>query len=532
MSSFSFFQESVCRREGYTITERLLTWAGFLWTPVLLVAPILVFGGIVQIGDQLYNSPAAPSPEYYWYTFAAIASFPVIVLIGIFADRIGGRFIALALMLVLAIVMQAFSFKSELVSIFSRDLVSPAIVGLGFVIAYECVPLRWRLVTILLLSMLPHIGRDAVEFGVARYIIYEDVNALLGYEIDSLMFETSMNSDLLPIEQLGADRKRTAVFIIASVCLALTGVLWLRFRNTLLAQSAERVRALVTSSTSEPIPRTILVPNRAPHLTNREKESAAVSWWKPSPGRVCAIGLVVLMCLGLGNTLELWDAYSLTAINSMFGKQADLWWAYDGILIRTITEVSITAIAIGAWFYHGRTDVRYLAPVGLLLLAVGNIILISYPSADLLDDLLLSNEVEAEDLDEPVETSNMTVSAGYVITGLGIPLVRFVVVQLALDIFSAKNRALGTLAIVSAVHIGEDLYRVAPLIGSALYTGDMFWMAYCIVISLMGFAAFYVTQWYDASLLSRDPELDANWLVAPPQQGEEESDPLIPLTTE
>jgi hypothetical protein len=76
-----------------------------------------------------------------------------------------------------------------------------------------------------------------------------------------------------------------------------------------------------------------------------------------------------------------------------------------------------------------------------------------------------------------------------------------------------KMRATGILTWLAVVNFSSDLI---PLLGRAGWFGpgaEIFSAFFIGVSSILGLAAVYTTNWFKHSLVCRDPEQDAQWLI-------------------
>jgi hypothetical protein len=196
---------------------------------------------------------------------------------------------------------------------------------------------------------------------------------------------------------------------------------------------------------------------------------------------------------------------------AFFGRSSTRW--NQTALIGQGLELLVMTIAIVGWFYNGRRDIRFIMPTGFALVAIGPLIVISSTAVSLVEDFFNHEQTMFESGNASNRGVVIAKGVGFLINAMGVAFVRLVAYIIALDFFPTRVRVIGTLGILAFVECGSAISTLTPQLGLSLRSNDVLWMSYESVVSILGLAVLYLTQWFDHSLLCRDPEIDAHWLV-------------------
>jgi hypothetical protein len=496
----SCLDESLCRTEGYFVTEKILYWAGYRWGPIVVVSLVLIFSGMVRVDEVLDRNFPPFSREELMDMLGSVFSLPLILFVGYLGDgRRFGRLKVLAGILVAGIVLQLISHKSAFINTVIRTFIAPTVSGLGLVIAYECVPLSWRLLTIAVLCMLPSLVATLLEL-VMRVRILKHMDALVMKVNEDREY---LENDIMSGEREIATSKRISAAVTGVFCLI--GVSWMlyEYRNTLLAQDPERVCEILALDREEEVP----IPS-----TEIYGKKRIFGDWEWTRGRLLALGFMILMCFALGIAASFHVDNTFVATMVFFDTVNDIW--NPAAVIAQGVEVATVMSVIAAWFYNDRRDIRFIIPIGFTLVAIGPLLILSCSVTSITEDVLNREVGLLKQIDTHNRSFYVGIAIGGLINAIGEAIVRLVVYVVTLDFFPTHVRLIGMLGMVASIDCGLCFSQITPLFGLSLRSHDVLWLSYESVVSILGLAVTYVTQWFDQSLLCKDPELNANWLVA------------------
>ena len=489
---FTRLDQSVCRPEQYSVSEKLLTWSGVSWPLLVMVTVSLFAAGMLtspspvtdhedpQIANIIYNGP--------------LICFPFIPVCGYLADRFG-RLLTLAIALGIATVLAGLSTFSPILFAVARDLFSPSIIVLSILIAYESIPLRWRLVSLFALSVVPRLGHTVLEVGLGmRESKLRD--RLAGD------FEMSLESNFKEVYDANEKIKRIVISSVLGWCFKLAVFLLWKGREVLLYTIRGNPEGIFDFVLNEKRDSGGEIPfTKKRFLENikaaSEPEIGLLETIKRASG---PLTLVLIIAASVGASECLNASYGLAAVWAVFGQFVSM---YMPSVFHTIVQVSVILIAVIVWRIS-HSDVRYISIVGMLIAAIGSIVLVSFPAKKVFSTMI--------DVDEP-KMDWLTTGAGYVVACTGLPLVRVTLMVLVLDLYPTPFRGLGISILFSLLSFFKFL---AVIICDEFPESQGVEIGLSVFISvacLAGFAALYVTRWFDQSLIAKDPEEDSKWLI-------------------
>jgi len=259
-------------------------------------------------------------------------------------------------------------------------------------------------------------------------------------------------------------------------------------------------------NTSEPIPM-----SREEFEINAEKEFEALGTSNTFIGVVKKSFLgPILVLIGVAfidSVIEqvFWKYYYWYAANYL-GKGY-----FRDFLPMLILEhsVSLGGIVACIALYMWVKDIRFIPPSALLIASLGAVICASVN--------VIAEDGYPRDVEE-ISNSLVRITAGVVLLILSrhVYLSTFKVVLM--DLFPTNSRARG----VFVYRAIEILFASSiSAISEEFKTSRSFMIILAVISAGIGaliFAVFYTTQWFENSLVCRDPELDAGWLIDHSQQ--------------
>lgn len=515
---------NVCRPDGYNSLEKLISWARLGWTSVVEflfmgLCVVAASSGIAGLNNVLYipfmNSLGESYDEYTTETarfnteLAPVLAIPLLVLSGL-AVRRWGRFCSLIGCIVLSMPLLLLIWKApSRAAVIAGWTVSvfwlfPSIMAIALIFCYETCPIKFRVPAIIGMTLLETLGTLVIALGNivslnSVSVEKTDEEDAYAQALSSAKDEARFNYYLISIivtlgAALGAG---LLVFVFSGgknnssdTCMSLVcrGKVEQAFEKLLERGS--------NNETAEPLP---MSREEFIHNANNEND-AAPDFVKTLFRAKLPLGVVFLASLAY----VISDISILTNYYYPFedflggGPQENL---VPGMLVRHLAASVGLLVSLGVWLWM--KDIRFMPSVGAFLAAIGALICSTVKVLG--EDGLPVSGVE----------SPSTLVAGVVFISLGISVLSATVRILLMDIFSNKARGQGLFLFKCLDSLS---YSICCVFCYYWKSKPWFFVGNAALIALIGaaiLAAFYMTSWFDHSLMCRDPETDACWLVAP-----------------
>jgi hypothetical protein len=497
--------ENVARLEGYNIVEKMISWSRMGWTHVPLFAfVILALMSVKALGvsldflfREIYDDQLGLELEdvmkYWepWFRQYGPLLIPIpLVLTGICADRFGRFFTLIGLMVLSSAILPILWIVRDptiftIACILTAYWLVPSTLQVAYLYAYEFVPLKYRLIVQLSLTLAETMGLLLV--GIA----------------DNTIKKGGSKEERFACRQ-------TTYYTIALVgfglCLII-GFLLIRSRDTVLnymfgakSDQAKAWNVLVDVgevNTEEPVP-----VSREEFMVNANRVA------QPSLLKVvrnAAYGpLTVVAGIAFANALwteSLQVAYWYLSVDYL-GK-GYRWNFLPGLVLQHASAIGGILLTIGLYIWI--KDIRFVPACGLLMFGLGAVVCSSV-------------QVYAPDrfyLNMEDITGMPTVIAGVGMMQFGLPVANATFRVLIMDLFFTRNRGRGVFVFKA---LETFLTGIVAISFYHLLTERIYFLSEASLITAIGaavVAAFYTTQWFDRSLICRDPEQDACWLVNP-----------------
>ena len=513
------FDQNVSRPDGYNSLEKLMSWARIGWShaPVycfLAICLVASVSGIAGLQYVIYH------PLQVWFKIdyneivrvwdrwineiCPVLAVPLALISGVAVTKLG-TFRTLVCANILSIALTPILWKAATPAMLvagwtlTNFWLLPSVSILSFLFCYEATPIKWRVPCIFLLSLLESLA--SLVFGVANTLSGESVKLSELDFVSPSKFAAALN------DALGEARYQFCFyFIFGTLGIALLAALLLRRDSCISLVCRNRVEEAfeqlfkqgANSLTNEPLPMT-----ETEFIANAETE-LKVSLSSVAIFRRAMLPLALLMLASLA--LNIADLIFATNYYFKFEDLLGEGYSYNmfpGMLARYGAASVGLLLGLAMWFKM--KDIRFIPAVGVFCMGIGG--------------LVLSTIKVLDSSGYPLETKSLKPSSSSIIIGVLLMTVGQFVLKacvqiLVMDLFSNKSRGNG-LFVFKAV----DLICYALCYSAAYYlkTANWFFVLHAAVITVVGclmFAAFYMTSWFDHSMLFRDPETDACWLVS------------------
>ena len=528
------FATNVARPDGYNSLEKMVSWCGMGWRHILIIGFIastlialsasrlslnLSFNGLIQDTLNLkYYQVSADLDDWSRVYACFIAVVPVGLTL--LAVNSFGRFMTILTGLVLQMATLCIFFFVDWSATGNQGTDATAgawatgllcasnwwliqsIVAVVFIYCYEVCPIKFRLPAMLGITLMETLGELAV--GLSTRAVRASVTS-------PSMSDTMIEEKYVDFEQgkaweLAATRSEALFGDLPKIILpllALAILLGLGVRSDSPASLVIRGRAGIAfdrlfedgkANTEERIPMT-----KDEFLVNTRRETEGSLGFRAlvSSG-ISPLALVALLQLAWviidKSVLTTYDYVMMDVLEGTGGGEF-----YDSLYSLLLTKLVavIGFLSVLALWYWNR-DIRFAMAAATLLAAVGAVICSSV----------------SVDSDSLTWSSQVSVVVGVSVSYLGMPLLQALVRVLILDLFTNKSRALGVFAFRAIDLIWMGLVALADL---EFLSFKWFFVTEATIVAIIGLVAlagFYCTNWFDRSLICRDPELDAGWLIS------------------
>lgn len=489
------FLSDLCRTEKYNVGEKMISWLGNRYGPMFVIVLVLFAAG--WSGADPVTFLIMPRPDTFISKWGSTLAIPLLVITGILADKYGRlRFLALLALITVLIEGLFASFMVTMTySIYLNvNYVTVAITGLALLMAYESVPLKYRLPALVGLSIPAALG--SVLCDIVGSVI--NVNMSIDKNVD---YEAMADQDhratkdriVLLIKQVIGITLMLSSFIAIVIVLRRQVGLWRIFNEassklymTMIAQKGKQDTNF--DDITCPVPVT-----RCEFVINISNETVRDSCWDIVKAARGPLVLLLTLSIAEGLSFNSLNMYEVMMEKEVYRPD---FMGSDPRVTTTVLMIIASLVYIVLWYFH--RDVRYVAFLGLILCAVSSFIALAAPIEVALDG-------------DRVDTTVFTV--GYIMATVGLFFASASLRLFVLDLMPTKMRGTGILTWVAVVNFSTDLI---PLLGEAGWYGsgtEIFSAFFIGVSSILGLAAVYTTNWFKHSLVCRDPELDAQWLI-------------------
>jgi len=489
------FSSDLCRTEKYNVGEKMISWLGVRYGPMFVIVLVLFAAG--WSGADPVTFLIMPHPDTFISMWGCTFAIPLLVIIGILADKYG-RWRFLALLAIIAVFIEGL-FASFMVTMtysvyFNVKFVTVAITGLALLMAYESVPLKYRLPVLVGMSIPPALGSVLCD--------------VVGYSVDVLNFDHEGMAELdfatkdrvvLLIKQVIGGALMLASFMAIVIVLRTQVGLWRIFKEassklymTMLAQKGKQDTGFYDIPCPVPVTRTEFV-------INISNDTVRDSRWEIARAARGPLVLLLTLAIAEGLSFSSLNMYEVVMAELVFSNDI---WGNAPRVTTTVMMIIASMIYIVLWYFY--RDVRYVVFAGLILCAISSFMALAAP-VEVVLDAIIDHEKDR------VDTTVFTV--GYILASAGLSCASASLRLFVLDLMPTKMRATGILTWLAVVNFSSDLI---PLLGRAGWFGpgaEIFSAFFIGVSSILGLAAVYTTNWFKHSLVCRDPELDAQWLI-------------------
>jgi hypothetical protein len=515
--------ESVARLEKYNSGEKLLSWFGISWIPLLVVAVTLLSAGVISVSPMVLSSHPTligSDAPLKWSNYSPLMGLPIVILSGMCMDRFGRLNVlipALVMGIISEAVLRSFVSTNYIGFMLNRDIIVQVIIGACMLIVYETVPLKNRLFAVFVLSLCSELGSAAasgIMLAVERKLLSQNTDIsdpnLVIDDLDDI--ETYwLNSQMKIFKYL-------QILSVVLLGLALVGIvlmakyracnlsLWILFKSSLqrgeIYDTAVHERAEQDGQDpflSGPVPM-----SREEFLIKMEKETiheSVSSLLKRIRG---PFALVILMAIAFGMSKPDSEFMQHIAAEALLGSNGTV---EQLGLIGVAIMISSVGLSLVAWRLN--KDVRYLPFVGLLLCSIAGFMFVSRSSTDIFMQRI---KMESMGFGETKlsRSDAFMFGANYVFGSIGSPIVVCSVRLLIMDLMPTKIRGLGIMLVAGLMSAS---YGIAQTLLTLSFAAEVVVTIMICAAGVLGMAAMYTTNWFDNSLLCRDPEQDAQWLV-------------------
>ena len=488
----------------------MISWLGVRFGPLSVIVLVLFAVGWSGVDPVVFLIVPRTDRDSIdmWGSAAAV---PLIVICGILADKYGRLWLLAGLVMAALLIESLFlSFMATMtISMYVNiKFVTVAITGLALLMAYESVPLKFRLPVLVGLSIPASLGSAICEvaaYALDNMMVTEE---LADPEIDltSVLLMETVDEDLavkdrrvLLMKQVVTGALLLASFLAIVIVLRRQVGLWRIFKEassklyvTMVAQKGKQETGFDAIPCPVPVTRTEFV-------VNISNETVRHSWSEIVRNARGPLVLLLVLAIAEGLSYNSLYTYEVLATQVVFGDSV---MGFVPRVVSTVMMMISTLIYVVVWFFC--KDVRYVAFAGLVLCAVSSFIALAAP---------LETMIDAMRNDEMEKVDAVAFTAGYLMATTGLAFASASLRMFVLDLLPTKMRATGILTWLALVSFSNDL---VPLLGGAGWTGagvDIFSAFFIGIASIVGLAAVYTTNWFNHSLVCRDPELDAQWLV-------------------
>ena len=510
-------RENVSRPDGYNATEKMISWARLGWSHVPIYAFVsltVLAGGLLISGHDATHTHQIQNVHRIDYHHMLDGIFrwtqdymPIILalfipIVGWAAARFG-RLTTIIVIVVLTLLLSPLSWASTNIAMFIVGyslpdfLFAPSLILLGLIYCYESTPIKWRVPAVLCVSLFETVG--GLFVALSDRIVPE-------------MKEGQPRRDWHWIViQIGA--------LIPALVVLVVGVTMARDTPISLVNRGAASAAYDQLETNGKKLLTGPVPLSRPEFVDvAERETLAAMSILQNLKRSSGPLLVVVA------TSIVWAICDKSVLGTYYYIAEDYMGGVvheenpDILPMRLLKHcVAMAGIALTLVGWMRIEDIRFGPALATLIAAVGSLMC---STIKVTDDW--GHELEIAEV-----SSIETVTLGVVSISFALPMVQATMRIMAMDLFSNKSRSQG-MFIVLAVEIA-----CGGLMSQLQYRArgkDWVYITLAGVVAILAglvFAAFYLTHWFDHSILCRDPETDACWLIK--EQSYEEAAVTSPL---
>jgi hypothetical protein len=469
--------------------------AGLFAFAALSILALMVLGGGMDelVWPQLYQIDKKSDFDKCEAWIRERSSFlmvPFVLATGFVVDRYGRTLVLLGLLVISLGITGLAAFTQSTAGFViaygtSVNWLFPAIASISAIFVYEFVPLKHRLISLLCLGLAEPMG--AVLMGLA----IESADSIAYYD------------------PLWIDRQET-IYIVAAAAIAVTiavGVIFTKGRDTILSmvncgnEAGKAYDLTVTDgrkNTSEPVPL-----SREEYIDNAQIERAECPSLLSSLKGLMVGPFCVLASAGLINAIAT-KFFSATYWNlavDFFGGENQ-----ESLIELTLLQHGLTifGVLVAISLYVWIRDIRFVPPVGYLLVALGCVICASVNAIGEDGSLVKASTLPGA-LTASLGACLIVVSSLVAVSSMKV---------IIMDVFPTSCRGRGVFVFAALE------YLFMGIVGSLYsYMRTDRWVAIVLaaIVAAVGvgvFASFYLTSWFEKSILFRDPELDACWLIS------------------
>ena len=544
LSKFTDFNSDVARPDGYNSLEKMISWSRMGWRHVLFFAFIALSIGAVAGAQEAVNSvhnavlqvrlAVDIFGDEKWVDlwaqgYSALVCVVPIVATGFAVHRFGRLpTILVGLLLLCGSLCGSFLIEGSMIAddsdaakaenitkavwyavsygISSWWLIQ-SLLAIVYVFCYEVTPIKFRVPAVLGVFLMETLGSLAV--GLARQYISNSVTVndeemLAKY--GETNFEEGKQYDLY-FAQIEALFKPISIVCWSLVVAALIMGLAVIRRDT-PAHLVNRGETglvydrLVVDGTENSQERVPMTKEEFAVNAGRETDDALgfCAIVKRAVGPFAVIAQL-LLSIAIMDRSVLTAYYYLVEETLSANGSSVVHDPIPGMLLRHGLSMVGVICAIGVWAWC--KDIRFAPAAALVVSAIGSVICASVQVFEN-DQLMNAKQV----------SSSMSIVVGVSVVYLALPLLQALVRVLIMDMFTNKSRAVGVLALraVEVAWIG-----IVNIASAELRAYSWFFVTVAVLVAVIGavaLGAFYCTKWFDHSLICRDPELDACWLIS------------------
>jgi hypothetical protein len=512
--SLSMLQKdmNVCRPDGYNTSEKLLSWSRLGWGHFGIYSFVaFCIAGIGSINEatvknfnivilrvlDIYDLEEARPLQNWTREYNTFLIFPVMIAFAFLVGSRFGRFIPLigAILCTIAISPLLWEVSSPklyvLGSSLTQFLLLPIVSVLVYMYCYETTPMRYRAPIMIGMAIFETLGAFVVGL----------VNEMIPAEMPETDDEVADGEDRY------INLWRTIqISSYAPALLALVIGLAFVHRDTPLCLVVRGYASSVydylfehgSNNSSEPVP-----VSREDFLINTDIEKhdsiTLGENLRIAMGPMCVVFIASIAYTSADRIFV--DSYYYAAEQIM--GEGYLHHFLPGMIMNHFVSMAGLFLAVLGWWKW--KDIRFVPAVAGLCIAIGALICSTVEVVEMNSN---GYPLMTEDISSP-----NTVVVGIIPVLFGMAILKASIRIVALDLFTIGNRFQGMFVLKA--------FEILAYAVNGVWCTFAINYEWCFIISagvvavISGsiFAAFYLTKWFDHSIICRDPETDACWLV-------------------
>lgn len=517
--------QNVCRPDGYNSAEKLISWAGFGWATFAqyVFIGLCIWAGIsgnacltyvvyhpLQVWFEIPYEEILSQYARWMNEAGPLFMVPLVILTGMGIGRLG-RFATILILLTLSLCLFALVWKGANPSMTVAGFVLhqfwlfPSIALIAYIYCYEITPIKWRVPVMFGMSLVEPFG--SLLIALANTLSLEDSSVV---EVRPENFDNTYYFDQALETAKGDARLRyCCIFVMATLGTALLASLLVRTDTCISLICRGRVGEAFDYLFKHGTEKTNAMDHAPLPMTKEEFRYNEIREESSSSMDFVIILQIFLFPIGLVCLATFAIVVVQDAVAGLYYYQMEDYLGegfshnmVPGMLAEFGAKTVGVVLAICMWLRL--KDIRFIPAVGAIFAGIGALICSTVPNMHPNGSEMRYSELSSPD----------TVVLGMVIMHVGLPVLKSCVNILVMDLFCNKSRGQGVMRFKAIELIS---YAGCYTMTEHAKTQPWFFALCAAVIVSVGvllLAAFYMTNWFEHSLLCRDPEVDACWLVS------------------